>query len=78
MKLVYWSKLMTEAAIINFPETGQTCVFGGVTGLLPSAVHHSDSTDLGIWVKDVFKVTSGDGRVVSGVPKRKPPHIDLI
>lgn len=43
MKLIYWSKLMTEAAIINFPETGQTCVFGGVGGAPPSAVHHSDS-----------------------------------
>lgn len=58
MKLVYCSKLMTEAAIINFPETGQTCVFGGDTGgAPPSAVHHSDSRDLGIWVKDVCEVT---------------------
>lgn len=71
---------MTEAAIINFPETGQTCVFGGggVGGAPPSAVHHSDSRDLGILVKDVFEVTPGDGRDLSGIPKRKPPHIDLI
>lgn len=81
MELVYWSKLMTEAAIINFPETGQTSVWGGGVGglgvrrLLPCITLTAEIWESG---KDVFEVTSGDGRDVSGIPKRKPPHIDLI